>query len=276
MRAAIFIDGAYLQTQLKNFGGEPDYLHIADHLLAPLRSSIDLDLLRCYYYYCPPYMSQEPTEDELKRMEVHEKFVADIQSLGRWAVRLGKLQKRWEGQREIYEQKRVDVLLSVDLVRHAAAGHVQHAILVAGDSDFIPAVQAAKESGVTVSLWCGAAKTVHKELIDLADEVYAFDWNTFPLLNRPSGSRQKARGQNQNRSAAQDNAQAQESESGSAASSGTKRRRRGGRGRRSGRRGEGGQADSGEHQGEGSAESSAPKKSAWRERIKSLTAKKRE
>lgn len=197
MRAVIFIDGAYLQTQLKNSNLEADYLHLADHLLAPLRESFPLDLLRCYYYYCPPYMSVEPTEDELKRMEVHELFVAELQSIGRWAVRLGKLQKRWENQREVYEQKRVDVLLSVDMVRHAAAGHVQHAVLVAGDSDFVPAVAAAKEHGVTVSLWCGQAKTVHKDLIALADEVYAFDWKTFPLLKKGQPESRQSRGQRQ-------------------------------------------------------------------------------
>lgn len=195
MRAVIFIDGAYLQTQMKNNNFEADYLHIADHLLAPLRASFPLDLLRCYYYYCPPYMSQEPTEDELKRMEVHEGFVAELQSLGRWAVRLGKLQKRWEGQREVYEQKRVDVLLSVDMVRHAAAGHIQHAVLVAGDSDFVPAVEAAKEHGVTVSLWCGQAKTVHKDLIALADEVYAFDWKSFPRAEGPDRPEPRPRAQ---------------------------------------------------------------------------------
>ena len=180
MRAAIFIDGGYVQTQLKMHNIEPDYAELADYLLNPLRASFPLDLLRCYYYYCAPYMSQEPTEDELKRMESHTKFVHEIESLGRWAMRLGKLQKRWEGQREVYEQKRVDVLLSVDLVRHAAAGHIQHAILLAGDSDFVPAVEAAKEHGVTLTLWCGHASTVNRDLVALADEVYLLDWADFP------------------------------------------------------------------------------------------------
>lgn len=183
MRAAIFIDGGYVQTQLKMHNVEADYAEIPDFLLNPLRASFPLDLLRCYYYYCAPYMSPEPTEDELKRMETHVKFVQQIESLGRWAMRLGKLQKRWENQREVYEQKRVDVLLSVDLVRHAAAGHIQHAILVAGDSDFVPAIEAAKEHGVTVTLWCGQANTVHKDLIALADEVYVFDWTEFPRVS---------------------------------------------------------------------------------------------
>lgn len=229
MRAVIFIDGAYLQTQMKNNNVEADYLHIADHLLAPLRASFPLDLLRCYYYYCPPYMSQEPTEDELKRMEVHEAFVAELQSLGRWAVRLGKLQKRWEGQREVYEQKRVDVLLSVDMVRHAAAGHIQHAVLVAGDSDFVPAVEAAKEHGVTVSLWCGQAKTVHKDLIALADEVYAFDWKTFPLIKGPGN--QESRSQRAPRNSSSQREAPVSSHGNEEAPRARSRRRRGGRGR---------------------------------------------
>ncbi|HYX33430.1 MAG TPA: NYN domain-containing protein [Oligoflexus sp.] len=188
MRAAIFIDGAYVRTQFKMHKIEPDYADMADYFLNPLRTSFPLDLLRCYYYDCAPYMSPEPTEDELKRMEVHKTFVENLLSLGRWAIRLGKLQKRWEGQREYYEQKRVDVLLSVDLVRHAAAGHIQHAVLVAGDSDFVPAVEAAKEHGVTVSLWCGHANTVHRDLISLADEVYTFEWSDFPKLSEESSN----------------------------------------------------------------------------------------
>ncbi len=266
MRAVIFIDGAYLQTQLKNQGLEADYLHLADHLLAPLRESFPLDLLRCYYYYCPPYMSQEPTEDELKRMEVHEAFVSELQSLGRWAVRLGKLQKRWEGQREVYEQKRVDVLLSVDMVRHAAAGHVQHAVLVAGDSDFVPAVAAAKEHGVTVSLWCGQAKTVHKDLIALADEVYAFDWKTFPLLKKAgvNESRQQARQPKAaNPVESQANVSVSPSENGEVPKR-SSRRRRGGRGR-------GGRGRAAEGAPEPQAEE--PKKSML-SRIRSLTGRK--
>ncbi|MFW7377308.1 MAG: NYN domain-containing protein [Oligoflexus sp.] len=191
MRAAIFIDGGYVQSQFKQNKIDPDYRDLADYFLEPLRHSIPLDLLRCYYYYCPPYMSQEPTEDEIKRMEVHEEFFRDIESLDRWSMRLGKLQKRWDGKKEVFEQKRVDVLLSVDLVRHAAAGHIQHAVLVAGDSDFIPAVEAAKEHGVTVSLWCGAANTAHRDLIALADEVHIFDWSDFPK-NRPAEQKSSA------------------------------------------------------------------------------------
>lgn len=206
MRAAIFIDGGYVLNQFKQNKITPNYEALAEFFLKPIRNRIPLDLLRCYFYYCPPWMSTEPTEDELRRMDAHEAFVKEIEDLDRWQVRLGKLQKRRDGNKEYYEQKRVDVLLSVDLVRHAAAGHIQHAVLVAGDSDFIPAIAAAKESGVTLTLWCGASNTVHSDLMVLADEVHQFDWQKFPQVRpqqkdgdqqrsgRGDGRRQEARG----------------------------------------------------------------------------------
>ncbi|MBF0440821.1 MAG: NYN domain-containing protein, partial [Oligoflexales bacterium] len=182
MRAAIFIDGGYIINQFKQRKITPDYSGLTDYLLAPLRKSVPLDLLRCYFYYCPPWMSQNPSEEQLQRKEVYDAFIEELKSYGRWSLRFGKLQMRREGDKQYFEQKRVDVLLSCDLVRHAAAGHVQHAILLAGDSDFIPAVEAAKESGVTLTLWCGEVKTVHRDLIEVADEVYHIDWKKIPQV----------------------------------------------------------------------------------------------
>jgi len=182
LRAAIFIDGAYILSQFKQHDVHPDYAGLEDYFLKPLRKTASLDMLRCYFYYCAPWMSPEPTENEKRRMKEHEYFMREIKNLPRWAVRLGKLQKRRDGNRDYYEQKRVDVLLSVDMVRHSAAGHIQHAILIAGDSDFIPAVEAAQESGATVSLWCSEDNTVHKDLIEIADIVNRFDWKSFPKL----------------------------------------------------------------------------------------------
>jgi uncharacterized LabA/DUF88 family protein len=180
LRAAIFIDGGYLLKQVKNHGVDPDYERLADFFLDPLRTSVPLDLMRCYFYYCAPWTSDKPTDDETRRLETYDEFVEELEGFDRWALRQGKLEKRFDGKKEYFEQKRVDVLLSCDLVRHAAAGHIQHAVLIAGDSDFIPAVEAAKDSGVTITLFTGDFKTVHSDLIILADEVHHFDWKTFP------------------------------------------------------------------------------------------------
>lgn len=180
LRAAVFIDGGYILSQLKQHQIRPDFSGFANYFLKPLRQSVQLDLLRVYFYYCAPWMSEEPTEDEERRMIAYEEFMSEIEVLPRWEIRLGKLEKRWDRNRQYYEQKRVDVLLTVDMVRHAAAGHIQHAILIAGDSDFIPAVQATKEFGVTVSLWSGDVNTVHNDLLDLADETNTILWKKLP------------------------------------------------------------------------------------------------
>ena len=184
MRAAIFIDGAYFLSHMKKHDIIPKYEDLADYLLKPLRKSVQLDLLRCYFYYCAPWMSSEPTTNEKSRMEEYESFIGGIASLERWSVRLGKLQRRWDGYKEYFEQKRVDVLLSVDMVRHSASGHIQHVLIVAGDSDFIPAIEATKESGATVTLWCGDENSVHKDLVSLADIVHKFDWKKLPKGKR--------------------------------------------------------------------------------------------
>ena len=50
----------------------------------------------------------------------------------------------------------------------AAKQAIQEAVLVAGDSDFIPAIMAAKSEGVLVRLFHGASP--HSELWQEADE----------------------------------------------------------------------------------------------------------
>ena len=68
----------------------------------------------------------------------------------------------------MFEQKRVDILLGVDLVLLAAKQSISEAILVAGDSDFIPAVTIAKSEGILVKLYHGARP--HADLRREADE----------------------------------------------------------------------------------------------------------
>ena len=185
MRAAIFIDGAYMEMYAKRKKINLDYKKLVKYFLTPLRVQSQIDLMRCYFYDCPPWMTiPTPTKDEIRRMEVHEQFKTHISELDRWELRMGKLQKRWDRDKEYFEQKRVDVLLSCDLVRHAAAGHIQHAILIAGDSDFIPAVAAAKESGVTMTLWCNQEKSVHNDLYSMVDEVHKIDYQKIRVAKK--------------------------------------------------------------------------------------------
>ncbi len=165
-RAAIFIDGAYLDYLLKEeFGGvRIDYRALSERMAG------DSDILRTYYYHCPSYQGNPPTQDERERYSVQRRFFEMLERLPRYTVRLGRL--AWRGVddrgRPRYEQKRVDILLGVDMVQLAAKQNIHEALLFAGDSDFIPAVTAAKTEGVVVKLFHG--EKPHSDLWQEADE----------------------------------------------------------------------------------------------------------
>ena len=134
-------------------------------------------MLRAYYYHCLPYQSNPPTPTEQALFAKKQKFFAALDRLPRFEVRYGRLERRGpdtSGQYR-YEQKLIDVLLSVDLVRLSATRQITHAALVAGDSDFCPAVNVAKMDGVSVWLFHG--QNPHRELWRMADERVLIDTN---------------------------------------------------------------------------------------------------
>ena len=163
-KVAVFIDGAYLEKMVGPMMGDPafrlDFRKMSDLLAA------GQERLRTYFYNCPPYVGASPTQDELDRSTKAHLFYDLLNRFPRFQVRLGQLALR--GTRAdgtpIFQQKRVDALLCVDLVQLALTRQISKAVLLAGDSDFMPAVEVAKQHGVLVELWHGPVTTVHREL----------------------------------------------------------------------------------------------------------------
>lgn len=173
-RCAVFIDGAYVDklTQHHLDGVRIDFEKLTAHV------SAGRSLLRSYYYHCLPYQSSTPTCAERNRFASAEKYFAALCRLSRFEVRLGKLEyrgKRADGS-GIFAQKRVDILLGVDMVDLAATHQISTAVLIAGDSDFLPAVETVKRHGVLTVLWHGSLggpgrqSTCHNDLWDACDE----------------------------------------------------------------------------------------------------------
>ena len=164
-RVGIFIDGEYLRFLLKNFG-EPriDFAALAQRLAG------DSDILRTYYYNCLPYHGNPPTDEERRRYATQRKFFDELERLPRFEVRLGRLERRDDDQggKPRFVQKRVDILLGVDMVLLAVKQAIQEVVLIAGDSDFIPAIQVAKYEGALIRLFHGEG--CHADLWRLADE----------------------------------------------------------------------------------------------------------
>ena len=172
-RVAIFVDGAYLDKLLlhEHGGARINLGALAQRL------SDGQNLLRSYYYHCPIFKSDPPTPDESAKAAKQDGYFAALSRLPRFQVRLGKLAYRGQTAdgRPIFVQKRVDLMLGVDMVQLAATRQINRAVLVAGDSDFVPAIEVVKQHGVLTVLWhgpmrSGSRSNVHRELWDTCDE----------------------------------------------------------------------------------------------------------
>lgn len=165
-RVAIFIDGGYFDATVRNECGglRINYGRLAQKLAG------STEILRTYYYNCLPYQRPAPTAEEMARFAQAQKFHTALRALPRFEVREGMLVYRGDDQRgkPIYVQKGVDIQFGVDLVLLSAKQQISHAVLIAGDSDFIPAIEVAKNEGVLIHLYHGA--TPHWKLIQAADE----------------------------------------------------------------------------------------------------------
>jgi uncharacterized LabA/DUF88 family protein len=160
-RCALFIDGGYLNKILESEFNRAsiDYAKFSNELAQ------SVERLRTYYYNCMPYQSNPPTEDEKRRYAAMARFIDALKRLPRFEFRQGKLAKREAG----FEQKRVDIWMAVDLVRLSFSHQITKAILVTGDSDLVPAIEAAKDAGGVVELYF-SRRAVHQELLQAADE----------------------------------------------------------------------------------------------------------
>ena len=165
-RVAVFIDGGYLQKVLQDEFG---FRRINFGKLAKSLAG-DREILRAYYYTCEPYQSNPPTAEESERFSRSQKFLYALEQLPRFEVRLGKLAYRGRDERgrPILQQKRVDIQMGVDLVLLATKNQITDAVIVAGDSDFVPAIDAAKPEGVVIHLFHGADP--HTDLVSRCDE----------------------------------------------------------------------------------------------------------
>jgi len=168
---AIFIDGGYLDKVLyyDHAGARIDF-----EGLVRLMSQPD-ELLRAYYYHCLPYQSSTPTEEESSRYAARHRFTTRLSLLPRFEVRLGRLVHRGfdaSGQ-PIFQQKRIDCMIGVDMALLAGKGKITNAAILTGDSDLMPAIESVKREGVLTTLWHGGLTPdtrPSRELFALVDE----------------------------------------------------------------------------------------------------------
>lgn len=170
-RYAVFIDGGYARKVLEQFGNPRiSYLKLSEHVAG------SQERLRTYYYDCSPYVSSPPTAREKTRKAGFDRFVAALERQSRFQVKLGRLARHESSDGTIrFEQKMVDILLAVDLVQLSVGHQIQRAVLLASDSDFVPAIQIARNAGTVVELYYHIPPRPHTELMNACDDRILID-----------------------------------------------------------------------------------------------------
>lgn len=188
-RLAIFIDGGYLANLAEHqFHKWVDHEKLSNEIRDIIAGSTrePLDLLRTYFYDSLPYQSNPPSNDEAQRFSRKRSFFSALQRLPNYTVRQGRLMYRGDDARgrPIFQQKRVDLMIGLDIAGLAAKRQISHAALLSGDSDLLPAVEAAQQEGVAVWLVHGPQSTYARELWNLADDRLSIDLGFMQRVER--------------------------------------------------------------------------------------------
>lgn len=169
-RVMMFVDGENLAIRYKDeLGDQPqaDHIYCVQDVIVwsqyASRMNGPQQYIRRYYYTSARGDDDKRDEYELK-----------LKSLGIEAPRV--FPRRKSGR-----SKRVDISLATDMLQHAHRDNYDIAVLVGGDEDYVPLVEAVKAEGKRVALWAlnsGLSPALRK-----AADHY---WNIGELLFRPT------------------------------------------------------------------------------------------
>lgn len=162
----IFIDGSNMYHSLKAYFKRTDIdLGCFSQKILDKRR-----LVRMYYYNAVVGKVEEP-----ERYKDQDKFFKSVAAIPYTELRLGRLvyTSAWPNSPPF--EKGVDVQLATDMITHAFKNNYDVAILVAGDNDFVGAIQAVKDNGKHVEVALFGQERTSRQLRDVADRIIALD-----------------------------------------------------------------------------------------------------
>ena len=188
IRTAILVDGGFYRKRAKYLWGEKDAQARAKELAAYCQAHLhdngsddERHLYRIFYYDCEPigrksvYHPLKKKNIDLDKSDTYTwatQFMEELKKRRKFALRLGRLSDQMHynlkptvtkelcsGKRTIdslteqdfvftAQQKGVDMKIGVDIASLAYKHQVDQIILIAGDSDFVPAAKLARREGI--------------------------------------------------------------------------------------------------------------------------------
>lgn len=211
IKTAILVDGGYYRCKIVSIAGHEDPASAADTLYKYCQRHLahdkeDCSLYRVLYYDCAP--SEKQVYHPLLRKTIYLKkealykwnidFLNALRTKRKYAVRLGKLADEQAAYNLSYEavkallsgqktvadlvesdftlsikQKGVDTRIGIDIVAMALKKQVDKIVLIAGDSDFVPAAKFARREGIDFVLDAMGA-SIKPELSEHIDGLTTF------------------------------------------------------------------------------------------------------
>ncbi|AKG52956.1 hypothetical protein DGWBC_0269 [Dehalogenimonas sp. WBC-2] len=194
-RVMVFIDGSNMYHSLKAHFHRSD-LEIGkfcDKLVDKRR------LVRIYYYNVEVGQREEP-----ERFKDQHSFFDSVEAIPYTELRLGRLVYTSAWPNTPPYEKGVDVMLATDMLTHCYKNNYDTAILVAGDSDFVGALQAVKDNGKHVEVALFGEERTSVILRKVADVIHVIDgnllrgtWKTPPAQRTQRPPRRRPQPKNQ-------------------------------------------------------------------------------
>jgi len=116
----------------------------------------DRTLIRMHYYNAP--LDQKMNPEKYKKQQ---KFFDALRNIPNFRLVLVRLQKRIIDGKTIYAVKGDDIYIATDMIVLATKNAYDTAVLVSGDGDFVPAVNAVQEMGKKVENYFKSGHSWH-------------------------------------------------------------------------------------------------------------------
>jgi len=168
IRVYVFFDGGHIREGLAQIGASWSEVDLRQVAEAALRTvgyrwrGLRMKVSRIYVYDAVPD-DADPSQHDIEKWLTRNGQQKDTH------VRRGHLAGDRRGGQRI-RQKAVDVQLAVDALSLASNGVFDMALLVTGDADFIPVVEAVRDKGPLVAV-CSFRSKLSDALGEVADRV---------------------------------------------------------------------------------------------------------
>ena len=161
----IFLDAGLLSKLSKYFGKGKYLIYDIIKFSKNLVRKENLNCQQIFYYTAPPFQSQPPLKEEIKRKERYDRFIKKLLKNKEIIISEGRCQRLKLDGKFIFKQKAVDSLMIMDLMRIPIDyPEIKKIIIIASDSDFVPIIKYLRKLNIEVILYTHYSKNRESNL----------------------------------------------------------------------------------------------------------------